>query len=176
VFRLIHAKYVLPLGWFIQVNEASVTPHLTNSSEFNPPRMYDTIASQTQTQTQTQIQFQIFATHGLICVCRDQWHRRSSSSARRSANWSATLRAPPSIWWPPRSAPPIHGPLLAIRYMIQDINFKALTDKKQIADWRTQLERLLTCLRKATDLVLPIVSAISPEGLTSAQTIPEVCF
>ena len=79
---------------------------------------------------------------------------------------------------------PIHGPLLAIRYMIQDVNFKALkanvdasTDgggSKQIADWRLLLDRLLACLRKATNLVLPIVSAISPEGLTSAQTIPEV--
>lgn len=69
---------------------------------------------------------------------------------------------------------PIHGPLLAIRYMIQDVNFKTLADKKQIADWRAQLERLLICLRKATNLVLPVVSAISPEGLTSAQSIPEV--
>jgi len=69
---------------------------------------------------------------------------------------------------------PIHGPLLALRYMVQDINFKVLKGAKEIGAWRAQLERLLTCLRKITALVLPVVSIISPEGLTSAHTVTEV--
>lgn len=36
VFRLILTKYVLPLGWYIQVSEESVTPHLAHSPSFNP--------------------------------------------------------------------------------------------------------------------------------------------
>jgi hypothetical protein len=85
---------------------------------------------------------------------------------------------------------PIHGPAAGHPlHMIQDVNFKTLkatnvdasTDgggSKQIADWRRLLlGRLLACLtRKATNLVLPITCprASAPEGLTSAQTIPEV--
>ncbi|ELR25383.1 SH3 domain containing protein [Acanthamoeba castellanii str. Neff] len=84
---------------------------------------------------------------------------------------------------------PIHGPAAGHPlHMIQDVNFKTLkatnvdasTDgggSKQIADWRRLLlGRLLACLtRKATNLVLPITCprASAPEGLTSAQTIPE---
>ncbi len=58
--------------------------------------------------------------------------------------------------------------------MLQDINFKALKDPKEISTWKTILERTLDCLRRVTSLVLPIVSSTSPEGLTNAQTIPEV--
>lgn len=161
-FRLILTKYVLPLGWYIQFQKSSAVVHLFASVDFNP-------LGRACLPSSLSLDLRLTLLFPWRLVAPAQFFFRGTISRLEHHIECASVDLVTAS-----QRTPIHGPLLAIRYMIQDINFKELKDKKEIADWQTQLERLLVCLRKATNLVLPVVSAISPEGLTSAQSIPDV--
>ena len=57
--------------------------------------------------------------------------------------------------------------------MLQGVDFKAINDATERAHWRKYLDNLFARLRQVESLVLYVVSSASPEGYTSAETLPE---
>ncbi|KAI9324872.1 putative death-receptor fusion protein-domain-containing protein [Zopfochytrium polystomum] len=58
---------------------------------------------------------------------------------------------------------PMHASFIALRYVIEEIDFKNL-DSDELESWRVILERALSLSKRACDCVLPILSNDSPEG------------
>ena len=59
------------------------------------------------------------------------------------------------------------------RYLLQTVPFKNVSDETEITNWRIIFEGLLDRLQQIENVALSLVSAASPEGYTSAETVPE---
>eukprot|EP01087_Luapelamoeba_hula_P020436 TRINITY_DN6969_c0_g1_i2.p1 TRINITY_DN6969_c0_g1~~TRINITY_DN6969_c0_g1_i2.p1 ORF type:complete len:1429 (+),score=218.47 TRINITY_DN6969_c0_g1_i2:1373-5659(+) len=67
---------------------------------------------------------------------------------------------------------PLHGPLLAIRYIFEAMNFDSIYDKEEISAWKSFATDLLDVVDKLAFLILPVISSSTPEGLTDATSFP----
>ncbi|KAL6044405.1 hypothetical protein QOT17_023361, partial [Balamuthia mandrillaris] len=175
VLRLVLSKYVRQLGWYVNLCDASGAIAMSCSTDAS------LFAATEPTATPAQHFFQ------QMLLLLDS-HIAVASRNLLEASQLA----------------PMHGPLLAIRYMMQDINFKEMLPSSEITLtrvpsstsgggrrkkdaspplsntdiclWRSILEGLLQRLKRVSELVLEVVSMTSPEGLTSLEDLPENYF